>query len=341
MDYKQLLKDIKGNDLSNIYLFYGNEYLIANMMLENIKKSLINPLYEQLNVNYLDGKTITVDELINACETLPFMDTKRLIVVKNMSSMNINNNILKTDMEMLCKYLSNIPISTYLIFISRKIDKKRKIYKSIQKNGKIIEYKKLEKNDLLKWINKRVNLRGKKIEKKALDLFVDSSDYLNKDSNINLDDIENELDKLLAYSKEKVKIECCEVQNIVQQNMDTNIFKMLELMGKGLAGESIYLMHVLINNGEPPVRILYMIIRQYRIIYHSKLLRDSGFSTNDIARIMAEKSFVVNKALYQGKNYSYDKLIKAYKYCSQIDRKMKKGQINHKLALEMLIFKFC
>nr|WP_281350063.1 DNA polymerase III subunit delta [Alkalibaculum sporogenes] len=331
------MKDIKNNSISKVYLFYGEEFLLSQMLLKNLKKSFISPQYEQLNVTSFDGKTVTVDEIINACETLPFIESKRLVVVNNISVLHGTNSISSKDIDALCNYIGNLPPSSCLVFINKDIDKKRKLYKAILKYGEVVEYNKLSKIDLSRWITKRTHLRKKKIENNALNFFIESSDYLNRDSKMNLSDIENDIEKILAFSKDKAVIELNDIESSIQENTDTNIFKMLELLGKGSISQSLSLLDILIKNGEPPVKILFMIVRQIRLIYHSKLLMDAGYSTNDISKIMGERPFVVTKALNQVKLFSYEKLNAIYEYAAKIDIKMKSTQLDHKLALEMLL----
>ncbi|MFZ7131724.1 MAG: DNA polymerase III subunit delta [Eubacteriales bacterium] len=340
MDYKQLMKEIKNSRTQSIYLFYGEEDLLGRMMLDHIKEALIQPAFAQMNVHSLDGKTISVDEIIHACETLPFMNDKRMVIVYGSTMLNGNCHVSSKDIDELCHYLENIPDTTQLLFINQEIDKKRKLFKTLQKRAGVVEYNKLQKNDLMKWIHKRITMQGKKIHPKAIDVFIEHSDYLNKDSKTTLFDIENEIEKLVAFSKDMDSIQINQVQCVVQEKLDTNIFRLLELMGNGRAGESIQLLDILLYGGEPPIKILYMLIRQFRLIYHSKLLKDAGFSSYDIPKVMGEKPFVVNKALSQGHYYSHETLIEAYQYLSDIDIKMKKSQIDQRLALEIIIFKF-
>lgn len=340
MDYKQLMKDIKNKTLNNLYLFYGEEEMLGRMMLDHLKNALIDSSLTQMNINIIDGKSITVNDIINTCETMPFMSTKRLVVVNDSSALIGNSHLSDKDIEMLCKYMENIPETTHLIFNSRNIDKKRKLYKTIQKTGEIVEYNKLQKKDLFKWINKRFQLLDKKINPEAIEMFIENSDYLNRDSKINLSDIENDILKLTAYSGNSQTINKEQVQNVISENIDTNIFKLMELIGKGSSGESIQLLDILLYNGEAPMKILFMIIRQFRLIYQSSILKEAGYSVNDIPKIMGEKPFSVNKAISQSRYFNYIKLSRAFEFLAEIDVKIKRGQIDQRLALELLIFKF-
>lgn len=333
------MKDIKGNSLKGIYLFYGEEELLSKMMLDHVKKALIETNFYQMNVNELDGGSIDAQEIINACETLPFMSQKRLVIIKGSKMFN-SNQVSNADIDLICKYLINKSNSTHIIFVNRNIDKKRKIYKTIQKQGEIVEYSRLNNSDLIKWINKRVNLQGKKINSNAIQTFIEHSDYLNKDSKATLYDIDNEIDKLIAYAKDIEIIEKQEVLGVVKDSLDSNIFKLLELMGNGANGEALQLVDVLVKNGESPVKILYMMIRQFRLMYHSKVLKDKGFSSGDIPNLMSERPFVVQKVIGQGRHYSQEQLNNAYQFLAEMDLKIKSSKIDPRLAIELLISKF-
>ena len=187
------MKDIKNKEISKVYLFYGEEFLLSQMMLDNLKKAIIKPEFEQLNFHTIDGKNATTEEIINACETLPFMDDTRLVVVSEIPLLSGTSNFSTKDVDRLCDYIGQVPGGCHLIFTSKKIDKKRKLVKAIEKHGALVEYSKLDKRDLSKWIAKRFKLEGKSIGESALQLFIESSDYLNKDSKANLSDIENEI----------------------------------------------------------------------------------------------------------------------------------------------------
>lgn len=339
MDYKQLMKQIKAKNLSKVYLFTGEEFVLSKMLFDMLKAAILNPSLEQLNLTYLDGKSIDVSQIVNACETLPFMDEKRLVVVNDITLISGTINMPNKDIDELCAYMERLPESCCLVFINEKSDKKRRLYKAIVKNGSVVEYSKLVKSDLSKWILKRIRMQKKSIESDALELFIESSDYLNKDSKSNLSDIENEIKKLLAFAKDKGVISRADIESSVEENMDTNIFKMVESIGQGSKENGLVYMNILLNNGEPPVKILFMIVRQLRLIYQSKALLDKGFSTNDIGRIMEERSFVVSKALKQARNLPYEKLKELYEYAAQLDVKMKSSQVSPRLALEMFMIK--
>ena len=86
--------------------------------------ALIDPQFRDLNYQVMDGSEVGVDEIINACETLPFMSDRRLIVVKdsvfltNRRNGSDNQNSVE-DGKRLGEYIKDIPPTTYVIFYVR------------------------------------------------------------------------------------------------------------------------------------------------------------------------------------------------------------------------------
>src|SRR5690554_1886490 len=88
MDYRKLFKEISAGNWQGVYLFFGEEEYIKNQALEQAIKALVDPSFKDLNYVQLDGGQIDLDTIINACETLPFMAERRVVVLKDLSLLN-------------------------------------------------------------------------------------------------------------------------------------------------------------------------------------------------------------------------------------------------------------
>ncbi|SHE90816.1 DNA polymerase III subunit delta [Alkalibacter saccharofermentans] len=339
MNYKELLKDIKDNNIGELYLVYGEEYLLSSMMVKNLKKALVDESFEQFNYHKIDDKNTTADDIISQCETMPFMSEKRMVLIVDYPLLaNTGGN--EKDGDKLIEYLNSPNKSTCLVFISKTIDKKRRLYKNIAKNGSLVECAKLERKDLERWITKRIRISGKTIDKKAMDLFIEGMDYLGKDSKMTLGDIENETEKLISLGGNDRIITQEEVEKIMVKSMESNIFKMLDHIGTGNLKDGLEILDYLFDSGEPAIKILSMIVRQFRIMYQCKILKMKGYSTENIASLTGLRTFMVNNALRQSRRFDFDKLKKAYNRCARIDILLKSSRADPKVLLELLLYDF-
>ncbi|MEW9123351.1 MAG: DNA polymerase III subunit delta, partial [Thermotaleaceae bacterium] len=244
MNYKEVLTAIKNENLSNLYLFWGTEHYLIENTVHHIKEKLIEPAFQDLNYQHIDGRETRVEDIINASETLPFMDSVRLIVIKELECFSgKKKNISEEEEGRLIAYLSQIPKSTHLIFVyTDAIDKRKKIIKEIGKTGHIIEFNKLTEKDAYSWVNKAFQKQKKKVKMEEIKIFLDNSGYLDRNSDKTLKDLENEIIKLINYVGEREMISKEDIQLLASRTIENDIFMLVESIGE--------------KNGEKALRIL-------------------------------------------------------------------------------------
>lgn len=344
MAYKNLLKDIKEDNVSRVYLFWGREKYLINKGLEALKnRYLNNKSDESFNFNLFDSIKDDFDLILDSCETLPFMGEKRMVIVKAKELLSGNKNILdKENEERLVKYISNMPETTCLVFIAGdKIDKRKKLVKEIKLNGKILEFVKLNRSALLKWIQKILSNNEKKIKVEALNLLIDSLGYLERDSSITLYDVENELRKLCNYTADKSVIESIDIEKIMSKPLENNIFLLVDAVADKNGDLALNIFNQMLLTGEPEARILHMIVRQFKILNRVRLMVDRGYTALSIAPKIALPQYIAKKYVKQANEFSANELLYILNRAVEAERKIKRGRMAAKLAIEILITEFC
>lgn len=222
MIYNEFSKNIKEDNIESSYLFIGVEEYMMNNIIDTIKNKYIDESFEFINFTRLEGKDTFLEDLINACETLPFMSKKKLVILKDIYAFmeNINDSLEKT----LYDYIDNLGDYLILILIDNTslIKKNMKIYKFFNKRNQVVEFTKLLNNDLINWANSILHKHGKKMSIADINYFIDRASYKSKNINQNLYDIENELLKLIDYSKNQ-QITKEDVNAALVSPIDTNI----------------------------------------------------------------------------------------------------------------------
>lgn len=344
MAYKSLLKDIKEDNVSKVYLFFGREKYLINKAIEALKHKYINNANdESFNFSYFDGLQDDIDVILNSCETLPFMGEKRMVIVRTKDAFSGSKGILSKDNEEnLTKYLSRIPESTCLVFeAGEKIDKRKKIVKEIKSNGKILEFSKLDKNTLSKWIQKILHSNDKKIVNRSLEGLIDSLGYLDKDSRQTLYDVENELIKLCNYAADKSTIELADIEKIMSRPLENNIFLLVDAVADKDGNLALNVFNQMLIGGEPEGRILHMIVRQFKILNKVKIMVDRGYTATAIAPKISLPQYIARKYVKQANSFTDKELLNILNWSLDTDRKIKTGKMPPKLAIEVLITMFC
>lgn len=343
MDYKIFINDIKTGETSKLYLFYGNERYLMDKALEKLKEKYIDSINENFNYVYYQEFKGDIDELMDSCETLPFMGEKRIVIVDNEDFFSNKKNVLnKDDEDKLIKYFSNISDTTCLIFLGgNNIDNRRKIVKQIGKYGKVLEFRKLKKEELVKWIVKVLKTNKKIIEYNTLEILIDILGYLENNSKKTLYDIENELKKICNFIAEKTVLELDDIKKIISKPMENNIFELVDAVGEKNGSRALKIFSNMLISSEPEVRILHMIIRQFKILYLVKLMVDRGYTTISIAPKLSLPQYIVKKYVKQANIFSCKDLLNVLNKGLEADKNIKTGKMTPRLAIEILITECC
>ncbi|WP_129596733.1 DNA polymerase III subunit delta [Anaerophilus nitritogenes] len=342
MEYKDVIKDLKNNQLKNLYLLYGTEHYLIDHTINTLKKEIIDEAFEQLNFQVIDGQEAGVNTIINACETLPFIGKSRMIVIKDLECFTgKRNNISEEEEKKLLEYLKNIPNTTYLFFVSKQdVDQRKKIIKAIKNYGDIIVCSKLGEKDIYKWTQKSFHKYNKEIKDREIRLLIEMIGYLDKNSQKTLEDLDQEIHKLCSYVGDRKTILKEDIENLAPKTIENNIFTLVEAIGTQNVEKALYLFNDMLIEGEAETKILYMITRQFRHLFQIKIMENQGYTPMAIGPKLGLKQFVVKKYLGQAKNFNIQNLKQSLKVCLSTDEAIKKGRIDGKIGMEMLIVQF-
>ncbi|MBI2639072.1 DNA polymerase III subunit delta [Candidatus Peregrinibacteria bacterium] len=320
-----------------IFLFFGDDTYSLHEKLAFWRKEFEKKYGGETNVSLFEGKSINANEIFQACSAMPFLAEKRFTIVKNFLSEGRDEE--KTAMAELLEKIADFSI---LVFSEHDApDRRVALYKKIHKIGKLVEFPSLTGSKLLGWIQKKVETRGGAIEKDAV-IFL--SEVVGGD----LYRLENEIAKLVGYAGTR-PITKRDIELLVDTQLTANIFRLTDGIGQKNQKLAIETLHQLMDSGEDLHRILYMIMRQFRIITGVKDLSSQGLSRDAIVAKLKEHPFVISNTIGQARNFSFDQLKRAYELLIDIDTKLKSGGIKilagdnreFVLALDRLVLNLC
>lgn len=321
----------------SIFLFFGDDTLNHREKLKFWQTEFEKKYGGEMNVSAFEGKHTSANEIFQACCAMPFLAEKRFSVVKNFLSEGRDEE--KTAMADL---LEKIPDFSILIFSETgEIDRRIGIYKKIQKIGKLMEFPALTGSKLLGWIQKQVEAQGGSIEKDAV-IFL--SELVSTD----LYRLKNEIAKLVGYAGTR-PINKRDIELLVNTQLSTSIFRLTDGIGQKNRKLAIETLHQLMDSGEDLHRILFMIMRQFRIITGVKDLSSQGLSRDAMVAKLKEHPFVISNTVAQARNFTLEQLKRAYELLIDIDTKIKSGGIKilagdnreFVLALDRLVLNLC
>lgn len=342
MSYKDILKDIASNSYSNIYVLYGREKYLFEMIINKINETFEGDSFKEFNYQTIDSQEMSADQIMDNFEGLPFMGDRRFVIVKNAQFFNpTKNNLTEAQEKRLISYFENPSEQTVVIFqCGVSIDRRKKIYKAASKNASVVELNKLEGSDLSKWLIKQAKDQGKKFETSAVSVFVSNIGYQTKNSNKTIYDLKNELLKVSAFVGEKENIEVSDVNSILAKTLEINVFELVEYMASSNAVLALKMTDELLLNGESEFMILSMIGRHFRLLKKVKTYLEAGYSASAIATKLKLHPFVTKKYAAQSSKFRHKLLTKVITDVAETDYRIKTGRGTSRLELEKLIVGF-
>ena len=168
MSYRDFFNDIKG-DLSPVYLLHGDEDFLIEQGIAELKKKRVNSMYEDFNYSVFDGEKANLDEVLDTCETMPFFDPLKVVIVEKAPYFQAKGKGMSdAQEERLIEYLNNASPSTCLVMVAgNSIDKRKKVTKAISKQGRLVEFGKLSPAEFKKWMAKVIKSNGVEIGNRA------------------------------------------------------------------------------------------------------------------------------------------------------------------------------
>lgn len=319
---QRINNDIKQNNFKQIYLLYGEERYLKKQYTDRLHKAMCNE-GDSMNTHFYEGKDISVGEIIDLSETLPFLSERRVIFISN-------SNLFKSGGEKMAEYLASPNETTYFVFTESEVDKRSKLFKAVQNNGCVVEFGVQDENTLKRWIAGIVGRDNKKIAERTVTLFLTKT-------GTDMENIQMELEKLLCYCMDRDVITDEDVEAVCVNRISNHIFDMVNAIASGNTKEALSLYYDLLALKEPAMRILFLIARQYNLLLQTKELKQKGFSDKDIASKIGVPPFVAGKYVAQASRFKTSDLKAFVKRCVETEEAVKTGHMNDVISVELLI----
>lgn len=321
---RNINQDIKNQTYKRIYLLYGDEAYLRRQYKDRLEQGICGD--DTMNYSYFEGKSAKAEDIMAMLDTMPFFADRRLVVIEN-------SGFFKSANEKLLEYLSQIPDTSVAVFVEEEIDKRSKMFKKVKDLGYICELSQQKPAVLEKWINGLLKAEGKKMNGPALDYFLA---VCGNDMN----HISSELEKLISYTGDREIITIDDMNEICSTVTVSKIFDMIDAMGNKNRTKTLSLYYDMIEVKEPPMRILYMLSRQFNIMLGAGELAAGGMNAKEIAAKMGLAPFVVNKALGQTGKFKSSDLKNALRECIGVEEEVKNGKMEDKIGVEMILVKY-
>ena len=219
------------------------------------------------------------------------------------------------------------------MFVEPAADKRSKLYKAVQAKGRVIECNTQDEAVLKRWILEFLKKENKKITERDLDFFLEKT-------GTNMENIRGELEKLMCYCLGRDVVTARDIEEICVRQVNNQIFDMINAVAAKRQKRAMELYYDLLTLKEPPMRILYLITRQFNMLLQVKELKNKGCDANTIATRVGLAGFIARKYVEQASKFKESDLRKALADCVETEEAVKTGRMNDILSVELLIVKY-
>ena len=322
---KNILADIKANSFKPVYLLYGTEDYLKKQFRDNLKKAITGD-GDSMNYSYFEGKAPDSKAVSEIASTMPFFADRRLVVIEN-------SQLFKTADDMIIDMVKELPDTTVVVFVENEVDKRSRLYKAVKDKGYICELNEQSDNDIMRWVVSLLKKECRTMDNATLQLFLTKTGS-------SMENISRELEKLICYTMGRTTITSEDVEEVCTTQTTNRIFDMITAISQKNQDKALELYYDLLTLKEPPMRIMYLIARNFNQLLMIKELTENGNASSAIASKMGIQGFLVGKLQSQARPFKVVVLRRALEECVSLEEAVKTGRLEDRLAVEMLIVKY-
>jgi DNA polymerase-3 subunit delta len=326
------------------YIMYGEDDFSLGEALSELKQGLGDQSAVSTNTTVLQAQSITPEELISTCSTIPFLAPFRLVIVEGLLGLFEQQVKTKRTTKLkgagwasLKEFIGQMPETTILVLVDGKIKTSNRLLKELTPLAKVREFRQLGTDDLLVWIRTRA-------KKSKGDISPAAARLLTSLVGSNLHLLSNEIDKLCLYALDRT-IEKDDVTLLVSNAREPNVFAMVDAILNLKPDTAAKLLHQLEDEGDAPPYLLFMITRQFRLVIQAKDLLQQKRKPSEFGAILGiYKDFMLRKTIEQARTHSPKRLKHIYQQLLDTDIAIKTGRFKGdkgELALDLLIIELC
>ncbi len=321
---------------TTFYIFHGDDELSVDETVRNLRAEMGDSTEADMNITELDGTQASVPEIISAASSYPFLSDKRMVIVRGLLGWLTRKGAGKVGKDALARLeedLPNLPDYTRLLLVERgAVKANNKILKLAQSHERGLVRVFDAPKDPTDWIIKRAkNTYNTTIDSRvAVALAAVIGDDLRRAG--------NELIKLVSFLGAGGTITEDDVAALTPYVPEANIFKMVDSIAEGRGKVALELLHRLMRDKKQDAFSLFgMIVRQFRLLTMAKAHLDDGGAPSEVAAVLKVRPFVAQNINRQAKMFKMEDLENIYHALHDLDLKMKTGQMQPEIALDVFI----
>lgn len=311
-----------------VYAFCGDEVYLINEALDLLQSQILNPALKDFNLDVFYGSDLDISQLRDVVLTLPMMTDRRVVIVKDI------HDLKEKQSEAVLKLVEEAVDSTILILTAAKLDKRKKLFRELQKHTTLVEFLSPSERHIPYWIKHIASKYGLSLDENV-------THQLHLSVGSHLLTIDSEMQKLSLFVQDRKQIIEKDLEAVVSAARVVSIFELTEAIGKGDRVNALISLANVLEQGQSEVGIMSMIHRHIRILTSLQAGIKQGLQGQTLSQRAGIPNYFLTKYLSQCKLWKPRKLENVFHALVQTDRLLKSSPLSSHIWLENFIVKTC
>ncbi|MBP3597529.1 MAG: DNA polymerase III subunit delta [Clostridia bacterium] len=336
MTFENLEKNLNAGKLDSLYLIYGEEEYLVDKLMKKIRKNFGELLP---GMNYIQIDETSTKDIISNIESPAFGYEKKLIIVKNSGLFKKDGRKKQEDplQEEIANYIKEnkeiIDEMVILVFCEKEINKNI-VYKAIENVGLVCECEVLKPHQIINNLKQICKMYKVDLEDSVAQYFLEIA-------GTSMQDLINEIRKLIEYTGENGSITKDAINNLTTKQVESIIFDLTDNLGLKKTDKAIEILDNLIYNKEPVAKILVTLYNHFKKIYYCIIGMQNNKELVSTLGLKPNQTFLVTKYKKQASYFKIEDLKKILKDLTELDYGYKIGKIDLEVGLKSILCTYC
>jgi len=323
----QVVRRLEQGHIDPLYVLFGAETYLMQEHTATLCERILGTAARDFNYDVFQADNDTLIEALSIARTLPMLATRRVVVIHGL------HHLRKPDLHHLEQYATQPSESTALICTSNELDM-NKLPALVRQKGVTVPCQRLQGAQLQEWVVRAVAAWDHRITDAAIRLLLQEQEN-------DLQTIQGEIAKLCTYVGEQEEIQATDVQDICQASRHLSLFTLSDAIGTRQLAQALAVIDRLLQQGEPPLVIFGMVVRQLRLLWSVKQLLLQRHDMSRITKTLGLPQSVCRQLATQSQHFSTTRLQRLYEAAIEADVAFKSSNKPPQLVLESLILSLC
>ncbi len=321
MKATDFFREVRQGNLFPLYYFWGPEKWLIDEAVKRIEEKALLPATRDFNREILEAGETSPESILDSLQAFPVRSPRRVVVIRQADL------IWKKTPQPFLDYFQNPNPQTCAVFIGERADLRTRFFQALEQKGITVPFYPPFEKDLFRWTHTQAEQLGYSLTEDAVTLLVERI-------GANLRDIQGELQKLALGKAPGERVGEKDVLALIGDTRSESPFELSQAVGRLSPRESLRLLHKNLQQGESPVLLFSLLVRQMRLIRRAGTLRAEGLRKREIEGKLRIHPRNAESFWRQAESFSPSRLESLWKTTLRTDQRLKLSRADKGLVLE-------